>query len=130
MKRTFIVLHESLSQSVLSDVFTFGMLFIGVHISQRSMTWLVISVGMFLIVLLGKFMQSDRALEFESRDKLAEWLSKQYEADGEFWNKRSTESKIKETELVNELIAVWWADGADRDHKICHLIGNYVTGDK
>lgn len=79
-KPIVIVYKESLAQSVISDLATFGFLLICIWASQGSKWWTFFTGAMFLVVVCAKLAaltKSDRVQRFYSLDEMQSWIAKQ-----------------------------------------------------
>ena len=79
-KPIIIVYKESLAQSVISDVATFGFLLLCIWVSQGSTWWTFFTGAMFLVVVCAKLAaltKSDRVHRFYSIGEMREWLDSQ-----------------------------------------------------
>lgn len=82
-KPTVIIYKESLAQSLISDLATFGLILLCVWVSQGSTWWTLVTGCMFLFFVLARliaFTHSDSTLRFYSLDEVQRWLDKQEKA--------------------------------------------------
>jgi hypothetical protein len=78
MEKKYIVLRESLTQSIISDGFTLIMLSFCVYISQDSTWWAFVTGIMFIVFLYGKISSVvDKNTEFNSLQSLKDWVDKE-----------------------------------------------------
>lgn len=79
-KPTVIIYKESLAQSLISDVATFGLILLCVWVSRDSAWWTFATGCMFLFFIVAKttaITKSDRFLRFYSLEEVRKWLDKQ-----------------------------------------------------
>lgn len=78
-KPIVIIYKESLAQSIISDLFTFGFLLICMWASWGSTGWTFLSACLFLVFLVGtaRAHVGDVKHQFYSLDEVREWLDKQ-----------------------------------------------------
>lgn len=79
-KIIYIIYKESLLQSIVSDITTFGFILICIWASQGSKWWTFLTTVMllfFIVVQIQKFTGSDSRLRFYSIEQLSEWVDKQ-----------------------------------------------------
>lgn len=79
-KPQIIIYKESLAQSLISDLATFGLILLCIWVSQGSAWWTLVTGCMFLFFVVIRALQvskSDACLRFYSLDDMQEWLSRQ-----------------------------------------------------
>ena len=79
-KPMIIIYKESLAQSIISDVATFGLILLCIWASQGSTFWTLVTGCMFLffvVVRAAMLTKSDCHLRFFSLTEMREWLDKQ-----------------------------------------------------
>lgn len=77
---TVIIYKESLAQSLISDIATFGLILLCIWVSRGSAWWTLITGCMFLFFIVARALEaakSDKCLRFYSLDEMREWLDKQ-----------------------------------------------------
>lgn len=77
---TRIIYKESIAQSIISDLSTFGFMSIAAWFSKGSAIWSTIAALFFLFFVVIKakqFTKSSNVLYFYSHDELKEWVDKQ-----------------------------------------------------
>jgi hypothetical protein len=75
-----IVYKESLAESMISDLATFGMILLCAWVSLGSAWWTFVTGCIFLFFIISKaiaFTKSSSTLRFYSMDELQDWISKQ-----------------------------------------------------
>lgn len=75
-----IIYKESLAQSIISDIATFGLILLCIWASQGSTFWTFVTGCIFLffcVVKAAVFTKSDRHLRFCSLTEMREWLEKE-----------------------------------------------------
>jgi len=79
-KALVIIYKESLAQSLISDMATFGLLLLCSWASRDSAWWTLVTGCMFLFFLVMRAIQatkSENVLRFYSLDDMQEWLESQ-----------------------------------------------------
>lgn len=79
-KPTIIIYKESLAQSIISDVATFGLILLCIWSSQGSIFWTFLTGCIFLffaVVRAAIFTNSHSHLRFYSLAEVREWLEKE-----------------------------------------------------
>lgn len=76
-------IQESLWQSVVSDMFTFGLLGWSIWFSGDSKFWQFICFGMFFLFLMSKSMLHKKMMTFDSEKELLEYLIDKWENERE-----------------------------------------------
>lgn len=81
-KPIVIIYKESLAQSLISDLATFGLIVLCVWVSRDSAWWTLVTGCMFLFFIVMRALQaskSDNCLRFYSLDDMQHWLNKQHQ---------------------------------------------------
>lgn len=73
-KATIIIYKESLFQSIVSDLFTFGFLLLCMWASWGSTGWTFLTACLFLVFLSGN---NNNVHRFYSADEVRKWLDDQ-----------------------------------------------------
>ncbi|MCK9554133.1 hypothetical protein [Aquamicrobium sp.] len=79
-KPKIIIYKESLAQSLISDLATFGLILLCIYVSQGSAWWTFVTGCMFLlfVVIRAAYLtKSETHLRFNSLDEMRKWLDKQ-----------------------------------------------------
>lgn len=79
-KPVAIVYKESLAQSIISDLATFGLLLLCAYVSKGSAWWTLVTGVLFIgyfVMQLQRFTNSDSTIRFYSLDDMQAWLDKQ-----------------------------------------------------
>ena len=79
-KPTIIIYKESLAQSLISDLATFGLILLCIYVSQGSAWWTLVTGCMFLFFVVARAAQatkSDGFLHFYSLVEMRDWLDNQ-----------------------------------------------------
>lgn len=79
-KPVVIIYKESLAQSIISDLATFGLLLLCIWVSRDSAWWTLVTGCMFLFNVIMQaiaFTKSSNILRFYSLDDMQEWINKQ-----------------------------------------------------
>lgn len=82
-KPKIIIYKESLAQSIISDLATFGLILLCIWVSQGSAWWTLVTGCMFLFFVVIRALaatKSENCLRFYSLDDMQEWLNKQRQA--------------------------------------------------
>lgn len=85
-KPTIIIYRESLAQSIIADVATFGLLLLSIWVSRGSTWWTFATGVMFLFFVIGRaiaFTKSDRCLRFYDLVDVQRWLDRENHEQGE-----------------------------------------------
>lgn len=76
---TVIVYKESLAQSLIADLATFGLILLCIWVSRGSAWWTFFTGCMCLFFIVARALEatkSDKCLRFYSLDEMREWLEK------------------------------------------------------
>lgn len=79
-KPVVIIYKESLAESVISDLATFGLILLCAWVSQGSAWWTFVTGCIFLFFIISKALaltNSDSTLRFYSMDDMQAWVDKQ-----------------------------------------------------
>jgi uncharacterized protein YfaT (DUF1175 family) len=79
-KPTIIIYKESLAQSIISDMATFGLILLSIWASQGSTFWTFFTGVMclcFVVFKAGSITKSDNVLRFYSLDEMRQWIDDQ-----------------------------------------------------
>ena len=74
-KKQILFFRESLLQSILSDLVTFGFLCISIYLSKGDFYWSTVCLSFMVIFILGKFGNHKRKRIFYSKKELVEYLN-------------------------------------------------------
>lgn len=75
-----IIYKESLAQSLMSDIVTFGLILLWIWVSRDSTWWTFFTGCMCLVFIVARALEvtkSDRCIRFYSLDDMRKWIDKQ-----------------------------------------------------
>lgn len=79
-KRTIIIYKESLAQSIISDLATFGLILLCAWVSRDSAWWTFVTGCVFLVFIVAKaaaMTKSDRCIRLYSLEEMQAWIDKE-----------------------------------------------------
>lgn len=79
-KPKVIIYKESLAQSLISDLATFGLILLCIYVSQGSAWWTFVTGCMFLLFVVVRaavLTKSDNVIRFSSLNEVRQWLDDQ-----------------------------------------------------
>lgn len=77
--KEIVILKEKWWESIISDIFSAGLLMLAIYVSKGDVLWTVITVSLYFFFLVTATQRHTNKfiLRFNSKEELQEWLNKE-----------------------------------------------------